>query len=405
MPVSVRESVQEEDDDLSLDISPPPTSTTPTNNRRFIAMPISEGPEISPSPVVSATPTNSRCFITSIPASIKEDDSEPEEVPVHPANTTSRRRFIPSMPVSVKEDDDDDFVPSAASHAEPRSSTEIGVNSVRGRPAAPEPSDGLPPLPIVSNPRKPRRFVTSVPVSVIETTLEDESIVQEEEEISTTVNGVSPNSRRLVIPVPVSIKEDQDEDEDRSVPLLPPTLIVVSPTTTRHSVPVINTDVPSIQAPPSPSAMSGGATDDESIFTEPPPATSPATSVGSLLPPSLPEHITIKAALNQTIVMVRVKSSSPFDEVRRKIKDKILASQDDASVKLSESFMLAITLASPMRPTILRGGGALGGVPQMRLIVTQADWDKALEGLKGENSGHGRSGAKISVRILDTLST
>jgi hypothetical protein len=123
---------------------------------------------------------------------------------------------------------------------------------------------------------------------------------------------------------------------------------------------------------------------------------SPLSETHSNYPTPPSSHITVKVAHQDSIIMVRVARDAAIDDVRKKVKDKFSAHE---SIELSEGFTLAIALPSPLKPLILGGRArsnslsTLGSV-QMKIVVSQADWDKAVDNMEGP---------KMALRVLDTF--
>ncbi|KAF8825291.1 hypothetical protein HHX47_DHR7000233 [Lentinula edodes] len=120
---------------------------------------------------------------------------------------------------------------------------------------------------------------------------------------------------------------------------------------------------------------------------------STSTAVTSVLSGNL----TIKAAHNQSIILLRTSRETEFAEVRQRIYDKFLAQE---KITLTEAFAIAFVLQDPGEPRSSKGKGRArsnslgGGSSQMILVTNQNDWDRALATTES---------SKITVRVLDTF--
>lgn len=125
------------------------------------------------------------------------------------------------------------------------------------------------------------------------------------------------------------------------------------------------------------------------------PSASPAMS--SFSPEAI---ITIKAAHNQCIIVVRVGRDTEFPAIRKRIYDKFVRQEN---IPLSDSFTLALILPVVKRQdSVIYGNRGRSrsnslssvGAMQMKLLLSQEDWDSAV--------GHQ---PKITLRVLDTVPT
>ncbi|KAJ3849393.1 hypothetical protein EV368DRAFT_47402 [Lentinula lateritia] len=120
---------------------------------------------------------------------------------------------------------------------------------------------------------------------------------------------------------------------------------------------------------------------------------STSTAVTSVLSGNL----TIKAAHNQSIILLRTSRETVFAEVRQRIYDKFLAQE---KITLTKAFAIAFVLQdsgesrSPKGKGRARSNSLGGGSSQMILVTNQNDWDRALATTES---------SKITVRVLDTF--
>ncbi|KAJ4477353.1 hypothetical protein J3R30DRAFT_3484932 [Lentinula aciculospora] len=107
-------------------------------------------------------------------------------------------------------------------------------------------------------------------------------------------------------------------------------------------------------------------------------------------------NLTIKAAHNQSIILLRTSRQTEFSEVRRRIYDKFLVQE---KITLTEAFAIAFVLQDSEESRSPKGksrarSNSLGGSSQMILVTNQTDWERALATTES---------SKVTVRILDTF--
>ncbi|KAL1724418.1 hypothetical protein EV715DRAFT_244952 [Schizophyllum commune] len=115
-------------------------------------------------------------------------------------------------------------------------------------------------------------------------------------------------------------------------------------------------------------------------------------------------QLAIKAAHNNTIILLRATRSIPFGELRRRLHDKFVKQE---GVPLSEDFTVAFH-APPAEPQVSEAAARLGvrqgrarssslsaGILSMQFINSQAEWERALQDVDVESG-------KLHLRILDT---
>lgn len=154
-------------------------------------------------------------------------------------------------------------------------------------------------------------------------------------------------------------------------------------------------DIRVIPVPPSPTASTTST--EFSSFTT---ASDISALSASTAPTSiLGGNLTIKAAHNQSIILLRTSRDTELSDVRQRIYDKFLTQE---KITLSEAFAIAFVLQDEPQSPSSKGKGrmrsnSLGGSPapaQMILVTNQADWERALATTES---------AKITVRVLDTF--
>ncbi|KAF5340902.1 hypothetical protein D9758_012167 [Tetrapyrgos nigripes] len=143
-------------------------------------------------------------------------------------------------------------------------------------------------------------------------------------------------------------------------------------------------------------------------------AASEASSASSVVssPSALSTNITIKAAHNKSIILLRVPRSTEFSVIRQKVQDKFITQE---KIPLSESFTMAYvsTVPVPVLEDLPKDVGddegeqgqdnrgrsdsvsSMSGI-QMSLVTRQEDWEVAL--------ASAAESRKITLRILDTIS-
>jgi len=110
--------------------------------------------------------------------------------------------------------------------------------------------------------------------------------------------------------------------------------------------------------------------------------------VSSIVPDGM---ISIKAALNQSIVAVRVSKTISYEELRERLHDKFVIQE---GLPLSKSFTIALT--NPIRRRTSRGrsrSSSVSSVEHMEFISSQRNWDSVVASYDG---------GKLTLRILET---
>ncbi|PFH53157.1 hypothetical protein AMATHDRAFT_45775 [Amanita thiersii Skay4041] len=116
-----------------------------------------------------------------------------------------------------------------------------------------------------------------------------------------------------------------------------------------------------------------------------------ASAVSSIMPDGV---ISIKAALNQSIILLRVQRDTRFEELRQRLYEKFVGQE---RVPLSKSF--AVAVVRPARPAPgarrMRSGSltSIGDRTDMVFIGSEADWERIV-------ASH--DGGKLTLRVLDT---
>ncbi|KAF8348931.1 hypothetical protein F5887DRAFT_948381 [Amanita rubescens] len=110
--------------------------------------------------------------------------------------------------------------------------------------------------------------------------------------------------------------------------------------------------------------------------------------VSSIVPDGM---ISIKAALNQSIVALRVSRTISYGELRERLYDKFVIQE---GLPLSKSFTIALT--NPIRRRTSRGrsrSSSVSSVEHMEFISSQRNWDSVVTSYDG---------GKLTLRILET---
>ncbi|KAL1739625.1 hypothetical protein HDZ31DRAFT_68747 [Schizophyllum fasciatum] len=128
------------------------------------------------------------------------------------------------------------------------------------------------------------------------------------------------------------------------------------------------------------------------------PNSRPSSSAGS------EPQLAIKAAHNNTIILMRATRAITFGELRRRLFDKFVGQE---GVPLSEDFTVAFH-APPAEPPVSEAAARLGvrqgrarssslsaGILSMQFINSQAEWERALQDVDMESG-------RLHLRILDT---
>ncbi|KAL1739783.1 hypothetical protein HDZ31DRAFT_85751 [Schizophyllum fasciatum] len=115
-------------------------------------------------------------------------------------------------------------------------------------------------------------------------------------------------------------------------------------------------------------------------------------------------QLAIKAAHNNTIILMRATRAITFGELRRRLFDKFVGQE---GVPLSEDFTVAFH-APPAEPPVSEAAARLGvrqgrarssslsaGILSMQFINSQAEWERALQDVDVESG-------RLHLRILDT---
>lgn len=135
------------------------------------------------------------------------------------------------------------------------------------------------------------------------------------------------------------------------------------------------------------------------FFSDPPsPTTSTMSDPCSIATTSsiVPEGmVSIKAGLNQTIVLLRVSNTTSYEELRERLCDKFIGQE---GLPLSKLFTIALT--NPLRDRELKNGGrgrsgSVSSTEHMEFVRSQNDWDRVIASYEG---------GKLTLRLLDTFS-
>ncbi|KAJ3996837.1 hypothetical protein F5050DRAFT_1711746 [Lentinula boryana] len=122
-----------------------------------------------------------------------------------------------------------------------------------------------------------------------------------------------------------------------------------------------------------------------------------ALSTSTAMTSVLAGNLTIKAAHNHSIILLRVSRETEFGDVRQRIFDKFLTQE---KITLTEAFAIAFVLQDTVEPLSSKGKSRArsnslgGGSSQLVLVTNQTDWERALA---TTNS------SKATVRVLDTF--
>ena len=114
-------------------------------------------------------------------------------------------------------------------------------------------------------------------------------------------------------------------------------------------------------------------------------------STGSSAPGG-PEHFTVKAIMQDAIVLLRAAHGMPLADLRARLRDKFLSE----GVRLTDAFTVGF---SPPAPAPAMGGGrprsqstssvsSAEGHRRLRFITNDADWEQAAAGCTGKLTIH-----------------
>jgi hypothetical protein len=110
--------------------------------------------------------------------------------------------------------------------------------------------------------------------------------------------------------------------------------------------------------------------------------------VSSIVPDGM---ISVKAALNQSIVVLRVSKAISYEELRERLHDKFVGQE---GLPLSSSFTIALT--NPIRRGTSKGrsrSSSVSSAEHMEFITSQRNWDSVVASYDG---------GKLTLRILET---
>ncbi|KAF8623706.1 hypothetical protein AX17_007403 [Amanita inopinata Kibby_2008] len=197
--------------------------------------------------------------------------------------------------------------------------------------------------------------------------------LDENEEDDSDMNSQCRTGERDAFPRPVSLSESILEHR----PETPLGYRHTPSSPAEHHLPSLFTPVP-----PSPTASTMSGTLSVSAFS----ATSTIVPEGTVF---------IKAALNQSIVILRAPKTITYEELRGRLYDKFAGQE---GLPLSKSFTIASM--HPIRQPVGRGRARSGSVSstdrtEMEFVGSQAEWHQIVTSYEG---------GKLTLRILDTLS-
>ena len=225
-------------------------------------------------------------------------------------------------------------------------------------------SRSLPPSPISSSMPK-SRLSQAVTLSDFEMWPEDDN--------GSDIESALGTSKRDSFPRPISLCESLLDSRPEA-----PLGYRDTPTPTSASEVPLPSFFPPTPTPPSPTSSTASG----------PVSVSECSVVSSVAPDGM---ISVKAALNQSIVVLRVSKAISYEDLRERLRDKFVIQEGHP---LSSSFTIALT--NPIRRGTSRGrgrSGSVSSVEHMEFITSQRNWDSVVASYDG---------GKLTLRILET---
>lgn len=193
----------------------------------------------------------------------------------------------------------------------------------------------------------------------------------EEDESSSEIESALGTGKRDSFPRPISLCESLLDCRPEA-----PLGYRDTPTPTSSSEVALPSFFP--PTPPSPTFSTASG----------PVSVSECSMVSSIVPDGM---ISVKAALNQSIVVLRVSKATSYEELRDRLHDKFVGQE---GLPLSSSFTIALT--NPIRRGTSRGrsrSSSVSSAEYMEFITSQRNWDSVVASYDG---------GKLTLRILET---
>ncbi|KAF9453510.1 hypothetical protein P691DRAFT_719715 [Macrolepiota fuliginosa MF-IS2] len=215
-----------------------------------------------------------------------------------------------------------------------------------------------------------------------------------------------PNPRASV-PVSLSdfdieIPEDNDINSIYDAFPRPASFIPERPETpvAQTSIPRSKAPEPYLAAPPSPTTSVSTTFSFSTVLSASTATSISTTATSSTSSSGNSNNLSIKAALNNTIIMFRVSRDITFTELRQRIYNKFIGQE---GVPLSREFTIAVVVAEMNSPIAQlpepvgtrKRSTSVTSVdhPEMRIVDSQGDW---------ETVAYSTEGTRLTLRILDT---
>ncbi|TFK74136.1 hypothetical protein BDN72DRAFT_789744 [Pluteus cervinus] len=143
---------------------------------------------------------------------------------------------------------------------------------------------------------------------------------------------------------------------------------------------------------PSPKSPPKGPSAHKAPTTPPPPLTFKTSAIGATPARSnIPDIISIKAAHNNAIIMLKISREATFEDVKKKLYNKFVGQE---GVPLNKSFSVSFVTPLPGHESFSDHEG-ISVDPQMELVNGQDDWELIM---------YGNDTNKFTLRITDTQS-
>jgi hypothetical protein len=126
----------------------------------------------------------------------------------------------------------------------------------------------------------------------------------------------------------------------------------------------------------------------------PSPTTSTAFSSSTISPTS--EKLAIKAAYNDSIILLRVDENISYKEMRQRIYNKFVGQEGiPLSEKFTVTFLQPVQMTTTTAKTRARSSSVSSdpGTTQLHLVTSESDWENVTASLEG---------SKLTLRITDT---
>lgn len=234
--------------------------------------------------------------------------------------------------------------------------------------------------------------------------------IKEQDYRASMATVMTTNSADAVLP-----RESPSKDDECSLPERPSNTLTLSEFETYPSLDnstqdvVSPTDRPrtptgpprlSLVVPSTPTRPTHGRCHEDSSFEcLPSPATTNVPVSPSALSPTSGCLLSIKAAHNSSIIMLRVSRDTPFEEVRQRLYNKFVGQE---GIPLSKEFAVAMVIPSITSPSPAKSSSSSmlsrssseysADKMELHFIDSQDDWEQVVLV---------REGPKVTLRILD----